>query len=227
MKFYQFLCQFVKISHRKAALDEPLYKLSAGRSMVEMLGVLAIIGVLSVGAISGYSKAMTKYKLNKQTEQLSQLLSAMIEYKSIFTETPANDQSLVPIYKKLNIIPQEMIRDNSIYIYDAFNNKIYIYKGSNTDIYVGFYLNKTSYDACINMFNLSKGFSSELLAIGMTGSSSENQPQQQWFWGDNSNTCINQNNSNCINQLNLTSIWDICHKCISGSSCQVAYVFAP
>ena len=31
---------------------------STGRSMVEMLGVLAIIGVLSVGAIAGYSKAM-------------------------------------------------------------------------------------------------------------------------------------------------------------------------
>ena len=36
-----------------------------GRSMVEMLGVLAIIGVLSVGSISGYSMAMKKYKLNK------------------------------------------------------------------------------------------------------------------------------------------------------------------
>ena len=29
-----------------------------GRSMIEMLGVLAIIGVLSVGGIAGYSKAM-------------------------------------------------------------------------------------------------------------------------------------------------------------------------
>ena len=29
-----------------------------GRSMIEMLGVLAIIGVLSGGGIIGYSKAM-------------------------------------------------------------------------------------------------------------------------------------------------------------------------
>lgn len=36
-----------------------------GRSMVEMLGVLAIIGVLSVGAISGYSTEMLKR--NSQT----------------------------------------------------------------------------------------------------------------------------------------------------------------
>lgn len=37
----------------------------SGRSMVEILGVLAIIGVLSVGGIAGYSKAMAKYKLTK------------------------------------------------------------------------------------------------------------------------------------------------------------------
>ena len=36
---------------------------NAGRSMIEMLGVLAIIGVLSVGGIAGYSKAMTKFKI--------------------------------------------------------------------------------------------------------------------------------------------------------------------
>lgn len=29
-----------------------------GRSMIEMLGVLAIVGVLSVGGIAGYSKAI-------------------------------------------------------------------------------------------------------------------------------------------------------------------------
>ncbi|MDY4885802.1 MAG: hypothetical protein SO141_06110, partial [Alphaproteobacteria bacterium] len=49
----------------------------AGRSMVEMLGVLAIIGVLSVGAIAGYSKAMMKYKLNKQSEQLNTVINTI------------------------------------------------------------------------------------------------------------------------------------------------------
>ena len=46
-----------------------------GRSMVEMLGVLAIIGVLSVGGIAGYSKAMNKYKINKTNDQLSMLIA--------------------------------------------------------------------------------------------------------------------------------------------------------
>lgn len=44
-----------------------------GRSMIEMLGVLAIIGVLSVGGIAGYSKAMMKFKINKTAEQISEI----------------------------------------------------------------------------------------------------------------------------------------------------------
>ena len=49
-----------------------LYKSEqSGRSMVEMLGVLAIIGVLSVGGIAGYSKAMAKFKTSKALDQVS------------------------------------------------------------------------------------------------------------------------------------------------------------
>ena len=37
----------------------------SGRSMVEMLGVLAVIGVLSIGGIMGYSYGMDKYRANE------------------------------------------------------------------------------------------------------------------------------------------------------------------
>ena len=37
----------------------------SGRSMVEMLGTLAIIGVLSIGGIAGYKYGMDKYKANQ------------------------------------------------------------------------------------------------------------------------------------------------------------------
>ena len=40
-------------------------KNESGRSMVEMLGVLAIIGVLSVGGIAGYKMAMRKHRANE------------------------------------------------------------------------------------------------------------------------------------------------------------------
>ena len=51
-----------------------------GRSMIEMLGVLAIIGVLSVGGIAGYSKAMEQFKMNKAINQYNMLIFGMLEH---------------------------------------------------------------------------------------------------------------------------------------------------
>ena len=42
-----------------------------GRSMIEMLGTLAIMGVLSIGGIAGYGYAVTKYKANETMEELN------------------------------------------------------------------------------------------------------------------------------------------------------------
>ena len=45
----------------------------SGRSMVEMLGVLAIIGVLSIGGIAGYTLAMNRYRANEALNLASQV----------------------------------------------------------------------------------------------------------------------------------------------------------
>ncbi len=42
----------------------------SGRSMVEMLGVLAIIGVLSIGGIAGYVLAMRRHMANETANQI-------------------------------------------------------------------------------------------------------------------------------------------------------------
>ena len=46
-------------------------KSQSGRSMVEMLGVLAIIGVLSVGGIAGYSLSMRRHRANQVVDLTS------------------------------------------------------------------------------------------------------------------------------------------------------------
>ena len=48
-------------------------KSQSGRSMVEMLGVLAIIGVLSVGGIAGYSLSMRRHRANQVVDLVSKL----------------------------------------------------------------------------------------------------------------------------------------------------------
>ena len=46
-------------------------KSQSGRSMVEMLGVLAIIGVLSIGGIAGYTMSMRKHRANQVADVLN------------------------------------------------------------------------------------------------------------------------------------------------------------
>ena len=92
-----------------------------GRSMVEMLGVLAIIGVLSVGAIAGYSKAMFKYKLNKQTSQIGYILDYIIANIDQMRQLPFEMKNTL---NKLGIVPDDMIKDNTEYAYDVFNSRI-------------------------------------------------------------------------------------------------------
>ena len=53
-------------------------KLESGRSMVEMLGVLAIIGVLSVGGIAGYSLSMRRHRANNVADIASKY--ALVAY---------------------------------------------------------------------------------------------------------------------------------------------------
>ena len=53
-------------------------KLESGRSMVEMLGVLAIIGVLSVGGIAGYSLSMRRHRANGVADTVSKY--ALVAY---------------------------------------------------------------------------------------------------------------------------------------------------
>ncbi len=52
-----------------------MHSQESGRSMVEMLGVLAIVGVLSVGGIAGYSQAMSKFKVTKAMDQVQTIIT--------------------------------------------------------------------------------------------------------------------------------------------------------
>ena len=78
-----------------------------GRSMVEMLGVLAIIGVLSVGGIAGYSKAMNKYKINKTTDQVSMLVANI---RTLFSSQGNYGDLDNAEAIKFGVVPNDMIK---------------------------------------------------------------------------------------------------------------------
>ena len=187
---------------------------STGRSMVEMLGVLAIIGVLSVGAIAGYSKAMMKYRLNKQAEQLNQLINALSQYHmQIHSEDTI---SLVPIYKKLNLIPIEMIKDNSTTIYDIFGNSILLRSSKYVDANNVFYATTIRYDInianqnnieiCRNIINTIKENSHALYYLETMADWGTENEQHKPLFGDEYCEGLNK----CLNSVSVNEIDNIC-----------------
>lgn len=76
-----------------------------GRSMIEMLGVLAIVGVLSVGGIAGYSKAMNKFKTNKISDQV-QMISTNI--RTLFSSQRTYTGLTNGMALRAGLIPGEM-----------------------------------------------------------------------------------------------------------------------
>ena len=113
-----------------------------GRSMIEMLGVLAIIGVLSVGGIAGYSKAMEKYKINKTIEQFNYLIQGMLEHTDSLRDksNSSRQYGLVDVVQALNLVPETWERVNHIRLTDEMGDTIqpFIRNGKITiDFYLG------------------------------------------------------------------------------------------
>lgn len=102
------------------------YENQNGRSMVEMLGVLAIIGVLSVGGIAGYSKAMNKYKINKTTDQVSMLVANI---RTLFSSQGNYDGLDNSAAQKFGVVPNDMYTAGSTTgksMHNAFNGSVTI-----------------------------------------------------------------------------------------------------
>lgn len=81
----------------------------SGRSMMEMLGVIAIIGVLTVGGIAGYSKAMEKYKINKTANQISYIVGHLRSlYRGQMDYRGLDSTSSYTVIDKTKSFPPEM-----------------------------------------------------------------------------------------------------------------------
>ncbi len=136
-----------------------------GRSMVEMLGVLAIIGVLSVGALAGFNQAMFKHKLNRNLEAMTLLIANAVQ---LTQKLEISDSNLTPMLNKVSLISDGLVfKSNKIY--DEFQNYYILYSVSNYAHYgyhfgMKVYLNnnETSFYTCRNLILAAASMHSEL-----------------------------------------------------------------
>ena len=105
----------------------------SGRSMIEMLGVLAIIGVLSVGGIAGYSKAMLKYKTNKTIDEVTMLttnIRTLYAQQKVFTglDTSVHNAN----GDQLGVVPDELQGTGSN-LTNPFSGSVVVTVGNSID----------------------------------------------------------------------------------------------
>ena len=166
-------------------------KLEAGRSMIEMLGVLAIIGVLSVGGIAGYSKAMNKFKTNKIADNVSMLVANI---KTLYAQQNTYDGLSNETAVSMGVVPDELVQKTygtgadkdkitSTKLMNAFNGAVDIHVSGSTEATdkKAFVLafSGISREACITLAtnDWGSGYSSGLIAIRASGESSTGNAQ--------------------------------------------------
>ena len=206
--------------------DVPL----CGRSMVEMLGVLAIIGVLSVGAMSGYAKAMFKYKLNRQAEAFNMLLNNAIQIKPEFDRAFTGSEFGVDFFNKLHLIPDGMTYDSRTKkIYDVFDTSTgiayYDARNGNIDYLIridlarsGNKISRDSIEICRNLITTAQASSSDIYLLGArAGQNNGNTYSQIDLYGDS----ICYSGRTCLRYADLEKINEVCSFCESESYCNL------
>ena len=141
----------------------------SGRSMIEMLGVLAIIGVLSVGGIAGYSKAMNKFKTNQVADNVSMLVANI---KTLYAQQKDYNGLDTAKAITLGVVPDELVNADKSTLSNAFNGSVYIGVGKSTASETGnrafiITFDGLSKEACISLAtnDWGSGYSSGLIAL--------------------------------------------------------------
>ena len=229
---YQF---FKRIYHPGSSANELSLKakddyksvLQLGRSMIEMLGVLAIIGVLSVGGIAGYSKAMEKFKVNKAISEYSLLIFGILEHLDDLRPTACDNTNfcgLASYYQAANLLPGNWIVADDAHISDSNGNMIFTFvrnKRIGFDLYLGAATGSSKFPQklCKELFtNLVKPLHSSLYHAGIWG----NVNGGNYLYGDN---ICQTDGLKCLRDISLSEINSLCESCADGESCCIGIEF--
>ncbi len=153
-----------------------------GRSMIEMLGVLAIIGVLSVGGIAGYSKAMMKYRINKTIEQITLIAGNVRAFFALQKSYKGlNNKKVI---KKAKLVPDEMWNTSGTELTNMFGGFFYLdstFKDDNAqqDATFTFYLTNLPQEACIEI--LTQDWSEAGITFILTSIYDKENPQNAFL----------------------------------------------
>ena len=202
-----------------------------GRSMIEMLGVLAIVGVLSVGGIAGYSKAMEKWKIDKMIDEYTFLLHGMLEHVDTlkYLNPTSSTVGVVDVLQASGIIPPTWEKFDDFRIWDDNGNLLALFSRNNE---LGFSVNIGGYHKNDDGKNISEGFNkqtcltlfkdlfyplhSEALRVWL-----HHNPTTEIFAGDKYCSADVQ----CLRDATLAKMKAACDVCDGKTNCDISIGF--
>ena len=192
-----------------------------GRSMIEMLGVLALVGVLSVGGVAGFSKAMSNYKDNKLLSEYIEFVSEVMNYKEyLFSEHKKNSPSTYAsngLYKvsgfldKALILPQgwEGEEGAGTGINDSSGDLIYVYVRKST-VQFDFFVKKSessvyNINVCkLLLVKILREFSGQIEWLALYSNS---QKVSDYLYGDQ---YCDGDNQKCYKDISFGDLTSMC-----------------
>ena len=212
-----------------------------GRSMVEMLGVLAIIGVLSAGGLAGFNNAMFKHRLNQQTAQYTELFQNLItmrEKLGMDYGAEAIDYTTIH-FIKAGIIPNSFTILNN-QVYDAFKTNLVVsYRmqrwtdangidRQNLEYYLWINLLRSeakisthSAQMCQNIIKVAKDFSADINEVQIRQGNSSSGADFIHVGGAIYGDKYCQNGRTCLKTATLEDIYERCYECASEHYCNM------
>lgn len=185
--------------------------------MIEMLGVLALIGVLSVAGISGYSKAMDMYKLNRFMASYNDLLHQSIILSSQMGYTSSSSgEAHSDILGATGNLPEEFQTEGNRYLRDKFNNLIWFYSYP-TMFGLGYNFNSTRFgkDICMALMKIAQANQSRLdyVLTDIRNEDDTGVPYQTLNFLYGPKLC--DATKKCLSSLTMTDIDAMCNTCDS------------
>ena len=99
------------------------YSCQSGRSMVEILGVLAVIGVLSVGGIAAYSKAMEKINTDQLIVDIS---TTARKIKNLYADQKSYEDLDQQVYTLNLVAGAHKIEGMNKKLLHIFNGEVFV-----------------------------------------------------------------------------------------------------
>lgn len=201
------------------------YLSETGRSMVEMLGVLAIAGVLSIGGIWGYDRAARILRTNNLKDEISTMIANI---RTLYYTTADYNGINIPILVSSGFIPNKYLIENNTKIINPLGGSVLVGSAETELKETGSFIlvfNGLDAPTCREITALSWGSDMATGFLGMTvKNDGELTVESSNLVSKDFKTENFTYHANDLTYIKITDMYDACN-CGNTNNCAVAWKF--